>query len=97
MQKKGPKEKEKILRRLTEKEILEELYSFKPRNAFSPKEPVAQKPVPKQTSRQLGPAEKPAKNKKKRTINPYLIWQGALLVIFIAVILFSIIRIIKIF
>jgi hypothetical protein len=99
MFKKGPKEKEKILRRLTEREIKEQLYGFGGRENFSP---IPQTPpTPKDISKESPPQsnQKPSTIKnmdKPKSKNPYLLLHIILLVVFLMVIWFSIRQIIKI-
>lgn len=91
MWKKGPKEKEKVLRRLTEKEIQEQLYSFRIReNTPARIEPAKKEAVKEQQPVQ--PKEKIAVSVK----NQYLILQAAISIIFLILIWFSVRQIIKI-
>jgi len=105
MFKKGPKEKEKILRRLTEKEIQQQLYGFQTRGYSEPVkapapaiaiEPRAEKPNQPKASGADTPVKpaKPAKPTEPR--NFYLVWQIALLAVFLIVIWISARQIIRI-
>jgi len=92
MFKKGPSEKEKILEKLTEKEIKDQLYGFnaKPHQAVSEgvvvKKPLSPEPRPK---------EQKIKKESNVLKNPYLLIQIALLAVFLILIWFSLRQIIK--
>lgn len=105
MWKKGPKEKEKILKRLTEKEIQEQLYGFRARQtpgisvAASAKDIIKEtQPLDEEASLK-SKAPQQAKELPPKPIeapkNPYLVWQMVLLVIFLILIWISIRQIIR--
>lgn len=85
MFKKGPTEKEKILRHLTEKEIKEQLYSF---NTMR----VSVAPLRGQVKKE--PARK--QPQKEQPKNPYLAIQVILLIVFLALIWVSLRQVIKV-
>ena len=96
MWKKGPKEKEKILHRLTEKEIKDQLYSFKAKEIFSSAEPEQPKIVKEvEKVKQQQELQKPPKQKTSEKMDFYKLWQGGLFIIFFLLILFSIRQIVK--
>jgi|GEM_PF-1510735 len=99
MFKNGPKEKEKILHRLTEKEIKDQLYSFNAKQiSLSQSESVSVK-EPVQPAQPMQPNLSAKKKTPKKTTSISLeynkIWQIVLLVIFLLLILFSVRQIVK--
>jgi len=93
--KKNPTEKENIFRRLTEKEIKEQLYGFQAKQPPAPKEDLLVKPVKKEENQQQPPQKTPAE-KNASLKNKYLIAQILLLVVFLILIWFSLRQIIRI-
>lgn len=94
MSKKEPEEKEKILWRLTEKEIRAQLYGYGAAHpAAGDPQGEPKKPARPDTDKADG-EESP--NLKPLPKNPYLIWQIVLLAFFLILIWLSIRQIIKI-
>ena len=95
MFKKGPTEKDKILRHITEKEIKEQLYSFNARPA-----PVVGQQAPNrgQASRGGQVKKEPVKKnlQKEKPGNPYLVMQIILLIAFLALIWVSLRQVIRV-
>lgn len=90
MFKKGPTEKEKILKHLTEKEIKEQLYGFRAKEPQPAREePVTVKPVVKKE------APKSIEKKEIRPKNLYIVIQIVLLAVFLILIWISLRQLIK--
>lgn len=91
MFKKSPLEKEKILQKLTEKEIKDQLYGF---NA-KPQQAIKQEAVVKKEDQIQQPKERKPKKESKVSKNPYLLIQIALSILFLILIWISLRQIIK--
>ena len=99
MLRKGPTEKEKILKHLTEKEIKDQLYGFRVKEPQAVKEesavvkPVVKKEIQKEA--QQKEVKKETQKKSQEQKNPYLVIQIVLLAVFLMLIWVSLRQMIK--
>jgi len=94
MFKKGPTEKEKILKHLTEKEIKDQLYGFRAKEPQAAKEEfvIARPAIKKEAQKEV---KKEAQKQGQWQKNPYIVVQIVLLAIFLILIWVSIRQMIK--
>ncbi|OIO80656.1 MAG: hypothetical protein COW11_01275 [Candidatus Omnitrophica bacterium CG12_big_fil_rev_8_21_14_0_65_43_15] len=94
MLRKGLTEKEKVLKRLTEREIKEQLYGFNARPYVAA--PRAEEPEKPKAVKQEQPKPKIEKKIKPIKVKPDFVIQLAMFVIFLVLIWFSVRQIIKV-
>jgi len=98
MLRKGPTEKEKILKHLTEKEIKDQLYGFHAKEPQVVKEdPAINKSIPKKEAQNeiQNDIKKEPQKKGLEQKNPYLVIQIVLLAVFLILIWVSLRQMIK--